>query len=177
MSGLPQLCRDGQSPAADGCLDPRSHHERGDEIELEIDGHVLDATLELPSQVVTASLQPDQTTTALLEGHGLIQPGGSATIGAVWVLASIPFRHLVLHVEVENLFSVGPVHLIEAVGDLDLTVGRDVSVGLGATVRVDVDSPAGSPSAGGAAGGGWVPAAVVGRWRLAWRRQLRAARG
>jgi hypothetical protein len=92
------------------------------EVAVEIEGHALDVTLELPAQVLQVRLDgPEaQAAAGLVAGRGLIEAGGKAKLQALSLSASLPFRHVVLHVEAVDLFTIGPVRLASAAAEVVL---------------------------------------------------------
>jgi len=85
------------------------------DVVLTIDGYHLNLALELPSQLVRGRLDnlEDPGAAALLQGRN-IAPGNTVKLRDLSVEASIPFAHVQLHVDLEDLFSAGPVSMRRA---------------------------------------------------------------
>jgi hypothetical protein len=105
-----------------------------EELDLEVD-------FELPSQAFDLRLEPQQlaATAALLARRGLIRSSGgagSAKIRELRLRGSLIFERAVLSVELEDLFSVGPVHLSYAAAQIDLGAVAGPALAAQAQVRV-----------------------------------------
>ncbi|WP_408648433.1 ribosomal protein L7/L12 [Thalassococcus lentus] len=110
------------------------------DVVLQIEDMVLDARLELPSQIVTLDLSPAEADKAApyLANKGLVNEGGSHTLERFFVSGSIPYRHFTMRIELRDLFEIGPVRLRNA--DAELVLGRSTSdIQFGAHAVLDVD--------------------------------------
>lgn len=103
-----------------------------------IDDYELDVAFELPSQVVSARLEPQQLTgaTTFLAGRGWVAAGGSAKLREMDVAASLLLERVVVYVDLENLFTIGPVTLSAARAQVVLAGDGESSAAASAEVRI-----------------------------------------
>jgi hypothetical protein len=103
-----------------------------------IDDYELDVAFELPSQVVSARLEPQQLTgaTSFLAGRGWVAAGGSAKVREMVVAASLLLERVVVYVELENLFTIGPVTLSAARAQVVLAGDGESSAAAAAEIRI-----------------------------------------
>ena len=112
-------------------------------VELDIDGFKLALTLELPSQYITGRLAKNDLPGAsgFLISRGLVSGDNTFHLRDLSVAASIPLRAFQIHVELENLFELGPVVLAEAQTTFSLVGGgANISADALAIVRIDIDN-------------------------------------
>ncbi|MEM7060374.1 MAG: ribosomal protein L7/L12 [Pseudomonadota bacterium] len=130
---------------------------------LQIDDMELDAELELPSQVVSAKLAPADADKAapFLAKRGLVAGSGAHKLQVLSVAASLPFRHVVGHVELADLFTIGPLTLKSAMAEVVLAGGAGGSA-LSAEAVVEIAVNARNKLNIGLAG-----AVDPGGWRMA----------
>lgn len=113
------------------------------DVKLDLDGFELSLTLELPSQYITGRLGEKELPDAggFLTRRGLVSGGDGFQLRDLSVAASIPLRAFQIHVELENLFTLGPVVLAEAQTTLSLVGGgANTSADALAILRIDIDN-------------------------------------
>jgi hypothetical protein len=109
------------------------------EARLLIDDYALDVSFELPAQVVEVRVDPDAPpagTMDLLASRGLVAKGSAARLRALAVSGSLLFERLLLYVELENLFTIGPVTLASATADVLLAGDGASSAAAGAEILI-----------------------------------------
>ena len=117
---------------------------------LQIDGHVFDLSLELPSRVFELVLEPARlaSATPLLQARAVVRAGGAPVVREFSLRGSLWFQSVRLHVELDDLYKLGPVTLTDGVADL-LLAGEgsvaaaaarlDVALHRGGTLQIDVE--------------------------------------
>jgi hypothetical protein len=105
---------------------------------FDLDDLALDVSFELPSQVIELRLEPAQLAGAagFLAERGLVTKGAAAKLNELVIRGSLVFEHLVVYVELEDLFSLGPVTLSYAAAEVDLAGGGGSSLAAQAEVRI-----------------------------------------
>lgn len=107
-------------------------------VDLHIHNYLVSARVDLPAQYVTALIE-GPTAHDLLKDRGISSQ--QAVLKTVMFSAHIPLRRALLYVELENLFSIGSVHLSQVSGQVALAESmEDVSGDVHAQVTVDMDN-------------------------------------
>ncbi|MFN0191865.1 MAG: DUF6603 domain-containing protein [Aestuariivirga sp.] len=113
------------------------------EAKFAIDDYELDVTFEFPSQVLELRLDPEQLpsgTDGFLAGRGLVAKGGGAKVRELVVRGSLLFQRVMVYVELEDLFTIGPVTLSAATAEVVLAGDGDSSAAASAEIRVAVEN-------------------------------------
>ncbi len=117
------------------------------EAKFGIDEYELDVTFEMPSQVFELRLDPanlPKGTTDVLAKRGLIGSNGSKPqkfgVRELVVRGSIPFQSVILYVELEHLFSLGPMTLSWATAEVLLAGDGNSSAAASAEILVTVEN-------------------------------------
>ena len=110
------------------------------EVVLTLDNLELDLILELPSQVVRGRLHDldNDKANKFLHQRQLAR-SDSLKLRTLSVDASIPMRHVLLHLELEHLFHIGPVTMTEAMAQVVLAESADeMQAGVMAQISIAV---------------------------------------